>query len=187
MAPQDPLMLAVQRMVNAILPGTERLVVRQAEIWQASMDAANSRWVETSQKAGRQLEAALAGALAKSLPQHAAELATAEKEIAEQNRRHWSQLQHELKQASESMSRQQTELARQGEVLLKVVEATDQVGRLEQALNRNLQSLAGAKNFEETVVSLAAAIQLLAARLGQMPAEGRTIELPRHKSMVQAA
>jgi hypothetical protein len=187
LAPQDPLMLAVRRMTDAILPATERLVARQAEIWQASMEAANGRWVETSLKAGRQLEAALAAALAKSLPQHAAELAAAEKEIAEQNRRHWSQLQQALENAATSMSQQQTELSRQGEVLLKVVEATDQVGRLEQALNRNLQALSGAKNFEETVVSLAAAIQLLAARLGQIPGESRTIELSRHKSMVQAA
>ena len=76
---------------------------------------------------------------------------------------------------------------RQAEVLLKVVDATEQVTQLETTLNRNLQSLAGAGNFEETVVSLAAAIQLFSARLGQIPAEGRTIELPRHKNMVQAA
>jgi biopolymer transport protein ExbB/TolQ len=187
LAPQDPLMHAVRRMTDALLPATERLVARQAEIWQASMEAANSRWVESSQKAGRQLEAALAAALAKSLPQHAAELAAAEREFAELNRRHWSQLQLALEQAAAAMSQQHAELARQGEVLLKVVEATDQVGRLENALNRNLQSLAGARNFEETVVSLAAAIQLLAARLGQAPAEARTVELSRHKSMVQAA
>jgi len=187
LAPQDPLMLAVRRMTDAFLPATERLVARQAEIWQASMEAANSRWVETSQKAGRQLEAALSSALAKSLPQHAAELAAAEKEMADENRRHWSQLQEALAQAAASIGQQQSELARQGEVLLKVVEATDQVGRLEHALNRNLQALSGAKNFEETVVSLAAAIQLLAARLGQMPGETRMVELARHKSMVQAA
>ena len=41
--------------------------------------------------------------------------------------------------------------------------------------------------FRATVVSLAAAIQLLSARLGQAPADARTIELPRPKSMVQAA
>jgi hypothetical protein len=187
LAPQDPLMLAVRRMTDAILPATERLVARQAEIWQASMEAANGRWVETSLKAGRQLEAALAAALANSLPQHAAELAAAEKDIAEQNRRHWSQLQQALEHAAASMSQQQTELARQSEVLLKVVEATDQVGRLEHALNRNLQALSGAKNFEDTVVSLAAAIQLLAARMGHTHAEPRMVELSRQKTMVQAA
>jgi biopolymer transport protein ExbB/TolQ len=187
LAPQDPLMLAVRRMVDAILPNTERLVVRQAELWHSSMEAANSRWVEMSQKAGRHLETALEGSLSKGLKRHAEELMAAEKDIAEHNRQHWLQLQEALQQVTASIGQQQAELVKQGEVLLKVVEANDQIARLEQTLNRNLQSLAGAKNFEETVVSLAAAIQLLSARLGQPADGGRPIELPRHKSMVQAA
>ncbi len=186
LAPQDPLMLAVRRMVDAILPNTERLVTRQAELWHTSMEAANSRWVEMSQKAGRHLETALDAALSNGLKRHADELLAAEKEIGEQNRRHWSLLQESLQHVAASITQQQSELVRQGEVLLKVVEAGDQIGRLEDTLNRNLKSLAGAKNFEETVVSLAAAIQLLSARMGQ-PADVRAIELPRHKSMVQAA
>jgi hypothetical protein len=186
LAPQDPLMLAVRRMVDAILPNTERLVTRQAELWHTSMEAANSRWVEMSQKAGRHLETALDGALSNGLKRHADELLAAEKEIGEQNRQHWTQLQESLQHVAASITQQQSELVRQGEVLLKVVEANDQIARLEETLNRNLKSLAGAKNFEETVVSLAAAIQLLSARMGQ-PADGRSIELPRHKSMVQAA
>jgi hypothetical protein len=187
LAPQDPLMLAVRRLVDAILPNTERLVVRQAELWQASMEAANTRWVEMSQRAGRQLETALEASLSKGLDRHAQELMTAEQKIAEQNRQHWLQLQEASQQMAAAMSQQQAELVRQGEVLLKVIEANDQIARMEQSLNRNLQSLAGAKNFEETVVSLAAAIQLLSARLGQPADGGRTIDLPRHKSMVQAA
>ncbi len=68
---------------------------------------------------------------------------------------------------SGKVERQQTELVRQGEILLKVVDATGQVRKLEEALNGNLAALAGAGNFEETATSLAAAVQLLAARLGQ--------------------
>ncbi|MFM2094140.1 MAG: hypothetical protein RIS70_1264, partial [Planctomycetota bacterium] len=36
-----------------------------------------------------------------------------------------------------------------------------------QALNANLAALSGSKNFEETVMSLSAAIHLLNARLGR--------------------
>jgi hypothetical protein len=187
LAPQDPLLLAVRRMVDAILPNMDRLVARQTELWQASMDAAGARWIEMSQKAGRQLESALDLSLSKSLQQHAETLAIAEKEMAEVNRQHWLQIRESFERAGTAIEKQQVELARQGELLLKVTEGTEQIGRLEQVLNGNLQALAGAKNFEETVVSLAAAIQLLTARLGRMPAEGRAIELPRHKNMVQAA
>ena len=47
-----------------------------------------------------------------------------------------------------------------------MLEATGDVRNLESALNQNLTALAGAKNFQDTVVSLSAAIQLLTSRLG---------------------
>jgi biopolymer transport protein ExbB/TolQ len=187
LAPQDPLLTAVKRMVDAILPNTERLVIRQAELWHSSMEAASARWIEMSQKAGRHLESSLEGAIGASLKQHAVELTAAEKIIAEQNRRHWGQVQQALEQTTKHLAEQQTELTRQTEVLLKVVEATGEITQLEDSLNRNLNGLAGAKYFEETVLSLSAAIQLLSARLSQLPLEGRSIELPRNKPMVQAA
>ena len=71
------------------------------------------------------------------------------------------------------MQAQQAELIRQGEVMTRAVEATGEVIKLEKALNDNLQALAGAKNFEETVMSLAAAIHLLNSRLTRTPHDGR--------------
>ena len=56
--------------------------------------------------------------------------------------------------------------AQTAEVLTRALEATGHVARLEETLNRNLAALAGAKNFEDTVISLAAAIHLLSTRLG---------------------
>jgi biopolymer transport protein ExbB/TolQ len=187
LAPQDPLMLAVRRMADAILPNMERLVTRQSELWQRSMEAAQSRWLETTHSAGRQLDQSLQAALSHSLKEHAAEIASSEQALAQENRRHWSLVQESLRDTAAAIGQQQTELARQGEVLLKVVEATGEVARLEDTLNRNLRSLAGAKNFEETVVSLAAAIQLLSSRLGHLSAGDSRIDLPRPKNMVQAA
>jgi hypothetical protein len=51
-------------------------------------------------------------------------------------------------------------------VLLKVVDATGQIARLESALNDNLIAVSKAHSFEEMAISLSAAIQLLSARLG---------------------
>ena len=51
----------------------------------------------------------------------------------------------------------------------RTIDATGQVTRLEETLNRNLATLAGSQNFEETVQSLAAVIHLLNSRLGQAP------------------
>ena len=62
------------------------------------------------------------------------------------------------------------ELVRQAAVLQRAVEAVGEVARLEDSLNRNLSALAGAKHFEQTAMSLAAAVNLLSARLAESPA-----------------
>jgi hypothetical protein len=52
-------------------------------------------------------------------------------------------------------------------VLLKVVDSTNQITRLEESLAQNLSTVQQSHNFEEMALSLSAAIQLLGARLGQ--------------------
>jgi hypothetical protein len=83
------------------------------------------------------------------------------------------------------MQSQQQEFVRQGEVMARVIEATGEVMTLESALNENLQALAGSKNFEDTVMSLAAAIHLLNTRLGG--GDKRRIELEQNSSQGRAA
>ncbi|MBA3483515.1 MAG: hypothetical protein H0T51_17045 [Pirellulales bacterium] len=135
------------------------------------------------------------GALADALEHHTAVITQCETNLAAENRRHLGELEGALGEAvlvastrqeklitqSENLLRemqaalvesagvavaQQEQLTRQGDVLLRVIEATGQVRRLEEALNSNLASLAGAHHFEETVVGLSAALQLLSANLG---------------------
>jgi hypothetical protein len=72
-------------------------------------------------------------------------------------------------------------------VLTRVVEATGQVARLEETLNRNLAALSGSQNFEETLMSLAAAIQLLSARLGANGRPGPHVTLSKTRSEPSAA
>jgi len=54
-------------------------------------------------------------------------------------------------------------------------------------LNRNLAALAGARHFQQTVMSLAAAIHLLNARLAEPPAVAPSIQLETKRSGTQAA
>ncbi len=138
----------------------------------------------------------MAELLVEALQKHGETLTRAENELATENRRHLSEVeaamgeamvvsadrQEKLVRQSESVLREmqqalvsaagatidhQKELVRQGDVLLKVVESTGQVQRLEESLNRNLSSLGRAHNFEETLMNLSAAIQLLSARVGR--------------------
>jgi hypothetical protein len=146
----------------------------------------------------------MAELLVEALQKHGETLTQAENELASENRRHLSEVeaamgeamvvsadrQEKLVRQSESVLREmqqalvsaagatidhQKELVRQGDVLLKVVESTGQVQRLEETLNRNLSSLGRAHNFEETLMNLSAAIQLLSARVGREPTATKSI------------
>ncbi len=175
----DGQLAAVRRMADTMIHAAERLVQRQAELWQDSMEAAHERWSRLADDAGGHVQVALA----ESLKLHAREIAAAEQAAAEKNRQQWSELQKTLSQSVHAVAAAQEALVRRVEVLDQAAEATAQVVRLEEALNHNLASLAGAKNFEETVMSLAAAIHLLTARQAESPASPKVrLESPRRTS-----
>ncbi|MCS5632630.1 MAG: hypothetical protein NZ744_17465, partial [Pirellulaceae bacterium] len=64
----------------------------------------------------------------------------------------------------------------QMEMMQQVVATTGDVVSLETALNDNLQHLADTRQFEDVVVSLSAAIQLLSTRLGAPVVQPRAID-----------
>ncbi len=130
--------------------------------------------------------ASLQTALAESLARHARELTAAEQGFAEKSRQQWATLQQTLSESLETLAAAQEVLVRRVEVLERATDATAQVARMEETLNRNLASLAGAQHFEETVMSLAAAIHLLTARLAEPPA-GPIVRLESSRRASQAA
>jgi len=161
----DGQMQAVRHMAETVLQAMDQIVRRQAELWQSTIDAAQQKWTRSAETTGRQLQTAVAAGLGDSLKAHAQQMAAIEQASAEQNRRHWEPIQRNLAQSFETLNGLQAAMARQAEVLQRAVEASGEVARLEESLNRNLAALAGSKNFEQTVMSLAAAIHLLNARL----------------------
>lgn len=164
----DPQLAAMRRLAETMLRATDKLVQRQAELWQQSIDAAGTRWSEMATAAQQQLQSSLSGALAQAMTAHAEKLAASAEATAEQNRRNWSRMQQTLADSTQAMKAQQGELARQAEILLRVVEATGNIAKLEEQLNRNLGALAGAQHFEETLLNLSGTINLLNARLGHV-------------------
>jgi len=173
----DGQLLAVRRMVEALIQSTEQLVKQQTELWWSTVDAAQQRWNHMTDIAGKQLQTALANALDENLKTHARELLAHEESMAEKNRRNWERVQQALLQNTETVASLQKAVVQKAELINRAVESTGQVTRLEEALNRNLSALAGSKNFEQTVMSLAAAIHLLTSRLTDMPAEAPTVQL----------
>jgi biopolymer transport protein ExbB/TolQ len=148
----------------------------------------------------------LAELLIEALERHGEVMTANEKELAEQNRQHLSEVevalgksmasaaerQEKLIRQSETLLKemqvalveaagatvsQQEQLIRQSDVLLKVVDATGQIATLEESLDRNLTAVQKSHNFEEMAINLSAAIQLLGARLGNLPPGTRLREV----------
>jgi len=178
---------SLRQIADALIRTMQLLVERQTELWQATIDKAHGRWSELSGATGKQLETALSSALGQSLELHAARVVQSEQVMAEQNRRQWAEVQNALVHNAQSLTAHQRELARQGEVMLQVLQATGDITRLETELNRNLEALAGSRNFEQTVMSLAAAIHLLNGRLGALPADAPKVELGTSRTRGKAA
>jgi biopolymer transport protein ExbB/TolQ len=172
----DPHVQSVERIAHAVIKSTEGLVARQVELWQQSIAAAHDQWQRVSQKTTDQMQAALAAALSQSLGQYAAQLAKSEQTSTEQLQLRWEQWQTALSQNARLLHAQQQEMVKQGELMTQAIRVAGDVVQLEKALNQNLSALAGSKNFEETVMSLAATIHLLNARLGKLT-EAPHIEL----------
>jgi biopolymer transport protein ExbB/TolQ len=175
----------IRRMAESFLQVADRLVERQAALWQTSIEEAAGRWTRMADSSGKQLHAALSGALQESLQRHAQQITAAEQALAEKSRRQWEQLGQTHLQHAQQLAAVQAAVAHQAEVLGRAVQAVGEVTRLEDALNRNLAALAGAKHFEQTVMSLAAALNLLGARLAETPAP--TIKLESTRRAAQAA
>ncbi len=164
----DPHVQSVERIAHAVVRSTEQLVVRQAELWQQTIAAAHDQWQRVSHKTSEQMQTALAAALNQSLGQYAASLAKSEQASAEQLQVRWEQWQTALSQNARLLHAQQQEMVKQGELMTQAIRVAGDVVQLEKALNQNLSALAGSKNFEDTVMSLAATIHLLNVRLGKV-------------------
>jgi biopolymer transport protein ExbB/TolQ len=150
--------------------------------------------------------------LVEALERHGDVLTKTEKELADENRQHLSEVEaalgssmaaaaerqenlihqseHLLKEmqvalveAAGATVSHQEQLVRQSDVLLKVVDSTNQIARLEESLTQNLAAVERAHSFEEMAVNLSAAIQLLSARLGHSPFTHR----PQDVTTTQAA
>ena len=171
-----------EQLVRQQIQTSEQLIRQQAELWQKSIEASEQRWSQVTATAGKQLETALVTALSKSLQCHAEELSRHEAILAQQNHEHWSNFSASLQETVQSTTALEESVERQVGVLQRTVEATGQVARLEEALNRNLKALNNANQFEQVATSLSAAIHLLSGRLNETPASNIKLDAPEESS-----
>ena len=157
----DGQVAAIRRLGEVMVASIEQLIERQTQLWQASMEAAAAQWAEM----GNLAAANLTRGLNESLKHHAERLVANEATVAEQGRRQWEKMAQVQLQHVQGLAEVQNSLVQQAETMGRVLQATGGIEQLQDVLNRNLAALAGAKNFEQTVLGLAAAIHLLNGRM----------------------
>lgn len=181
----DPHLASIQRSLQSVLNATGELVGKQSALWQESFQKTQQWWQDAMATTGKTMQTSLAGAMQSAVEHHATTLAKIEERSSEQLGRRWEQWQTTLSESARALQAQQHELARQGDQLAGALRGVADVVKMEEALNANLNALAGSRNFEETVMSLAAAIHLLNARLGKPDAA--RIDSPETKAKGRAA
>jgi biopolymer transport protein ExbB/TolQ len=164
----DPQLHAVRRMAEAVIVSVEQTVGRQADLWQQTIAVAEQRWSEVTGIGREQLEESFGRAISRSMETHRKHLLASETELAEHHHKHWASIVQSLDACTASTRAQQNELNRQAEMLLRVLDATNHVGQLENLLNRNLASLAASQHLQETLANLSAAVNLLNSRLERL-------------------
>jgi len=180
---RDGSVAAIRMLAESVSASAEDLVKRQAVIWETSMEEAERRWTQMADSAGLQLRSAMGEALRESLQTHAVTLAEAAATTREQTAHEWKQVAEVQTTAGRSLAGIQDAMGQQAQVLQQAVVAMGELSHIEDALNRNLAALAGAGNFEQTVVSLAAAINLLNGRLAQLDtADSKRVNLDEQKT-----
>ena len=86
----------------------------------------------------------------------------------------WNRWQQVIEKNAQLLAANQDKMNQQTQLMGRVVEATGEVISLEQALNANLSHLQETRQFEDAVISLSAAIQLLSTR---MTGESKPLDL----------
>jgi biopolymer transport protein ExbB/TolQ len=179
----DGQVVAMRRMAEVMVQATDRLIERQVQLWQASMQSAAARWAEL----GEDSAGNLTRALDLSLKHHADRLAASEETAAEHARRQWEKIAAAQLQHAQSLAGMQDSLAQQAETIKQVLQATGDVEQLQDVLNRNLAALAGSKNFEQTVLGLAAAIHLLNGRMVEATSSPPAVQYDPKRRTAKAA
>lgn len=182
----DGQVMVIRQMAEDLVQALQQQSERQTELWQASMEAAATRWARMADEAGKQVKKAVVEGLAEAVREHAQQLAVAEQTVAKETHQHWDRLRQSHVQNTEALVGLQAEMVRQSDTLKRVLEATGEVTQLQDLLNRNLASLGGSKHIEQTVSSLAAAIHLLNARLAESPTTP-AFQLPPSRPSAHAA
>ncbi len=179
---------AEQQAARELLAESEASIRRQSQLWDQSLEDLRQRWVETLERQTSEFEAKLGLSLQQGLERGL----SAHDQKLEGLRVEWLESCREVTDAlvstsngfaeslvggisdcvaavnrsTEAVQGQLGQLEHQGELLLRVIGREEELVGLEKRLADNLEAVRTAEVFEQALISLTAAANLLSARVG---------------------
>ena len=161
----------LKTLAEQITASVDRLSKGQTEVLQSVVAESRQQWQDALLATSSTVQGKLEQAVQQLAERQHASLGLAEDAASQRVADRWENIQQGMQQQASILAAQHQAMSQQSDVLHQVLDATGKIQSLEYALNQNLSALAGAKNFQDTVVSLSVAIQLLTSRLGIAPRE----------------
>ena len=169
--------MAVARLAETVSRSSNQLLEAQTHSWRALERTAATNLAKALDEAGRTLNESLSASLDVTLGRWSESLVDAHDRLISRREDRWTQAADSLAVAVRGLEQHHDSLADQTVLLGKVVDATRDISSLERSLDANLNTLASAGRFDETLATLAAAVQLLAVRAGDVSSDARRVEL----------
>ena len=169
--------MAVARLAETVSRSSNQLLEAQTHSWRALERTAATNLAKALDEAGRTLNESLSASLDVTLGRWSESLVDAHERLISRREDRWTQAADSLAVAVRGLEQHHDSLADQTVLLGKVVDATRDISSLERSLDANLNTLASAGRFDETLATLAAAVQLLAVRAGDVSSDARRVEL----------
>lgn len=160
----DGTALAVARLGETLGRGTARLLEAQENAWASLERTAAAGVRQLLDESGGTIKESLTSALDRSLASWSESFARTQDELASRREDRWVEAAASLAEAVRGLEKRHEAIERQTAAIAGVVDATRDIAGLERSLDANLSTLAATGRFEETLTTLAAAVQLLAAR-----------------------
>ena len=156
--------LAVARLGDAVGRSSAQLLEAQANSWKELERVATGSLEGVFTGLADRLRETLAESLDQTMATWRESLVAAHRDLAGERDGRWEQASQTMGAAVVALEKHQEKLVGQTATLDKVMAMLNEVTTLEQSLENNLAAVTATGRFEEAVISLSAATQLLAAR-----------------------
>jgi hypothetical protein len=156
--------LAVARLGDAVGRSSAQLIEAQTQSWHELQNVALKSLENVFGGLGDRLRDTLSDSLGDTLDAWRESLVEAHRELANERDGRWERAGQTMADAAVAFDKQQAAVADQAAALEKVISMLHDIVSMEQKLESNLNAVTASGRFEEAIISLSAATQLLVAR-----------------------